>query len=191
MVKRRTFLTGVVSGLVALSGCSESSGDTTVSSTPQSQTLSPLPKTTSASSSATTEAAQGTPSSQSPGTTQTATPTPEPTIQFHAQIDSISKCGRTCRSLKYTVQNQGLKSANDVSVDIKVFTGGEEVYDTTQSIEDVTKRTELSGITHTIDVGIGGGSKIKGNDGQVTIKITPRSADGTSDTFSFDRTLDV
>lgn len=191
MIERRDILVGMTSGMALLAGCSESTKESTDSPTPQEQTLSPVSTTTGSESQtdATTQS-RNTPTN-SGITSQRSTTTSKPTVKFDAKIDSISKCGRTCRTLKYTIQNRGQVVASNVSVQVQVFTKGEKVYQDMQTIGKVGSRSQLTKLTHEIEVGFGGGSKIKNNDGKVVIKLTPKSSSGTSNTFAFDRTLDV
>jgi hypothetical protein len=121
----------------------------------------------------------------------TATATSEPaTIEFDATIEQITSCGTTCRTLQYAIINRGEKDAPDVTVHIEVHTGGEKIWDNDQDIDDVGARSQRTGIIRDIDVGLGGGNKIKSNDGEVLIVLTPHS-DGVSETFEFEETLDV
>ena len=39
------------------------------------------------------------------------------------------------------------------------------------------------------NVGLSGGNKIRSNDGEITIKLTPESDSGATQTFTFERTL--
>jgi len=75
-------------------------------------------------------------------------------------------------------------------VRIRVFTGGEKIWDEKQAVGTVEAQSQRTGISRDIDVGLLGGRKIQNNDGEVTIKLTPTAA-GVSETFTYERTLDV
>lgn len=138
-----------------------------------------------------TESSDGDSGTEAPTDEPTATATSEPaTIEFDATIEQITSCGSTCRTLQYAIINRGQRDAPDVTVNIEVHTGGEKIWDNDQDIDDVDARSQRTGITRDIDVGLGGGNKIKSNDGEVLIVLTPRS-EGVSETFEFEETLDV
>jgi len=111
-------------------------------------------------------------------------------VDFEASVEAVEKCSKTCRTLTYALQNRGADPAPDVTVRIQVFTDGEEIWDKDQSVGTLDARSQRSGITRDIDVGLLGGQKIKSNDGEVVIELTPQAA-GVSETFTFERTLDV
>lgn len=123
--------------------------------------------------------------------TATETTTEEPaTIEFDAEVEEINKCGETCRELVYALLNRGDKTASDVTVNIKIFTDGEKLWDNDQEVGELGAQSKRSGILREIDVGLSGGRKIKSNDGDIVIELTP-SSDGVSETFEFEATLDV
>lgn len=111
-------------------------------------------------------------------------------VDFEATVERVEKCSATCRTLTYALENRGTDAAPDVVVRIRVFTGGKKVWDKEQAVGSIDAGGTLSGISRDIDVGLLGGRKIKSNDGEVVIKLTPRAA-GVSETFTFERTLDV
>lgn len=184
MKRRRTFLGSAMGVVTLLAGCSSDSGNGTDTQTPEVETL-------EVTDTAPTTTSTGQPNDEGTESQVEDTATPEPTVEFNAMLNDVSKCGLTCREIKYTLQNRGQLSANQVTVGIQVHTGGDQVYDATQSIGDLQSRTQKAGITRQIDVGIGGGNKIQNNNGEITLTLTPESESGVSENFTFDRTLDV
>jgi hypothetical protein len=187
--QRRTLLSAVAGGVALLAGCSSDSGEGTKTPTPEVETLDSL--TDNDSSEQTDSDPQEEPNMTSTEGDAGQTDTPEPSVQFNAELNSMTECGTTCREIDYTIQNTGKAVAEGVTVRIRVRTGGDEVYNKTQSIDNIPSRAQKSGIIHQIDVGIGGGSNIKSNDGEVTLFLEPEASSGASETFSFERTLDV
>ncbi|SDG35415.1 hypothetical protein [Halorientalis regularis] len=187
--QRRTLLTAAAAGAALLAGCSSDSGEGTNTQTPEVETLDP--RTDDDSSEQTDSDPQEEQNMTSTAEETGQTETPEPSIQFNAELNSITKCGTTCREIDYTIQNTGRAAAEGVTARIRVRTGGEQVYNEAQSIDNIPSRAQKSGIVHEIDVGIGGGSKIKSNDGEVTLFLEPEASNGAAETFSFERTLDV
>lgn len=111
-------------------------------------------------------------------------------VDFEATVERVETCGTTCRTLTYALENRGTDPAPDVVVRIRVFTGGKKIWDKEQVVGSIGAGETRSGISRDIDVGLLGGRKIKSNDGEVVIELTPRAA-GVSETFTFERTLDV
>lgn len=195
-MKRRTLLSrlGGTTAVTAVAGCLTGSGETTeTGDAGEQETLEPIPSESATTTEPTATATSGSEEATSDGTAseEPATATAEtPDIAFRTAIETIEKCSKTCRTLTYAVQNRGTEAAPDVSVRIRVFTGGNEVWDKNQSVGTVDARSQRTGISRDIDVGLLGGRKIQNNDGEVTIKLTPQSA-GVSKTFTYERTLDV
>jgi hypothetical protein len=181
----RRSLLATIAAATAIAGCSDALDGGTPASTPEEDTLAP----------ATNETTTATPTDV-PGetddmpTAETATGT-SPRVRFDAHVDEITKCGFTCRTLTYTIQNRGTEVAESVEVGIRVLTDGEQVYEGTQAVGDIDPRSQPTAISKDIDVGLGGGRKISGNDGRVVAELTPRAAGGASATFRFERLLDV
>jgi hypothetical protein len=188
-IPRRAVLTSVAAGVALLAGCSSDSGEGTRTRTPEVDTLGSLTDDDSSESSA--SGPQGETNLTSAEEETGSTETPEPSVQYNVELNSMAECGTTCREIDYTVQNTGRATAESITVRIRVQTGGDEVYNETQSIDNIPGRAQKSGIVHRIEVGIGGGTTIKSNDGEVTLFLEPEADDGTSETFSFERTLDV
>lgn len=195
-MKRRTLLTAGVVGAASVSGClGIITGGGGGGSTPAQETLEPTGTDTAADTASATDSASGTDTASATDTaTGTSTGTASgatPDIDFQASVENIEKCGRTCRTLFYTVVNRGNDDAAGVGVRIRVFTGGDKVYDEVQEIGPLDARSKREGIEKGIDVGLGGAAKIKSNDGEVTIELRPEADSGVSEQFSFDRTLDA
>jgi hypothetical protein len=207
-MERRKLLAsaGGVVGTVTFAGCiTGNSGDPDAGGTGEEETLPPMTDTETAASTATSADDSGDPTATTgdDGTasggedTQTATAEPTETataepaqIDFDAEVEEITKCGQTCRKLKYAIINLGQKDAPGVTVRIRIYTGGDKIWDSPQNVGDLSARSQRTGITRDIDVGLSGANKIKGNDGEIRIKLTPQS-DGVSETFTFEATLDV
>jgi hypothetical protein len=182
---RRRALLGSLAAAVALSGCNDTSSDgDTPESTPDQQTLTPTEAPTADATATGGETGASTP---------TGGPTPTPAgVEFDASLaESTSQCGFTCRTVTYTITNRGTAPAADVTVGITVSTGGDQVYEGTQSIGAVGARSRKSEITKNVDPGLGGGRKVQNNDGQVTVVLKPQAAEGAAATFEFERQLDV
>jgi hypothetical protein len=166
--------------LVVTSGCSNgSSHGTSTDGSGAEETLAPA----STDDEATTVSADGAAS----GTTATAASTD---VDFEAAVEAVAECGRTCPTLTYAIQNQGTDRTPDVTVGIRVFTGRKKVWDEDQNVGTIAARSRRTGITRDIDVGLLDGQQIESNDGEVTIELTAEAA-GSSETFEFQRTLDV
>lgn len=193
-MKRRSLLSrvGGIGAVTAVAGCLSGGGDegTGTGDAGEQETLEPVTSETAAS----TDTASTTESEETSGSDETevtATATVDaPDVNFQTEVENIEKCAKTCRTLTYAVQNRGAETAPDVVVRIRVLTGGEKVYDEKQSVGTIEARSQRTGITRDIDVGLLGGRKIQNNDGEVTIKLTPTAA-GVSETFTYERTLDV
>jgi archaellum component FlaG (FlaF/FlaG flagellin family) len=180
-MERRKLLAGVTGavGITGLSGCL-GSGDGEEDSGEQ-QTIAQTATATSTESEATAE-----PTDDAAAATEASVAD----IQWDAAVENIEKCGRTCRTLTYTLKNLGSDPAPSVMVGIEVFTGGNSIWNKDQDIGEVGAKTKRTGISKDIDVGLLGGQKIKSNDGKITVELTPKDED-VSKTFTFEATLDV
>ena len=175
---------------VALSGCNDTSGDgSTPEPTPEERTLTPAETPMATEATANTTAGDG----DAGASTPTGSPTPMSAgVEFDASLaENTSQCGFTCRTVTYTITNRGTATAADVTVGIRVSTGGDQVYNGSQSIGDVGAQSQKSGVTKNVDPGLGVGRKVQNNDGQVTVVLTPQAAGGAAATFEFERQLDV
>ncbi len=166
--------------MAALSGCGDRSGGGTDESTPTA---------TDTTASATRTA--GDPAADA--STSADGPTPASAeVEFDASLaESAEECGLTCRRMSYSITNRGAGTAEDVMVGVSVSTGGEQVYETTQSVGDIGARDRRTGITADVDPGLGGGRKIRDNDGRVTVVLVPRAAGGVGTAVGFERRTDT
>jgi len=125
---------------------------------------------------------------------RTATPAPTASTEtFDVIVNEITKCGRTCRTLDYTVQNRGDQDLTGIEARVRVYTpdtDGDQVYDDTQEIGDLAAGTQVDA-TKDIDTGLSGGRKIQNNDGDIDIRVNLSSNEGVSAEFVFDEQLDV
>lgn len=183
-MRRRALLATLAA---ATAGCTDGPGDGgTPEPTPEQDTLAPETDATA------TDTATPGGATDTDGSTPSDTPTATPErVRFDAEIEQITECGFTCRTLTYTIQNHGAGTAAGVEVGIRVFTGGEQVYEDSQTVGDIDARSQRTGVSKDVDPGLGAGRKIKSNDGQVVVELTPRAEGGAAATFSFDRQLDV
>jgi hypothetical protein len=189
---RRRALLASIAAATTLSGCTDtlSGGNGTAEPTPEQQTLPPADGTaTDTPTGATPTGGDEAAGAETPTASPTATPAQ---VVFDASLaEEADKCGFTCRTVTYTITNRGTATAEGVTVDIRVLTGGEQVYEGSQSVGDIDARSRKTGITKDVDPGLGGGRKVQNNDGRVTVVLAPRAAGGASATFEFERQLDV
>jgi hypothetical protein len=212
-MKRRTLLSALTIGTAGLAGCSTLTGDGATETLPEEDTLTPTEtesgggggETTSGGETAAT-AADTTSASDDDGggggdDTDTASPTPDATATkavngdgpYNAMTEDISKCGTTCRTLTYTLQNRGSEDLSGITVNFKVFTpdkDGKKIYDNDQDVGSLSAQSQRQGIQKDIDVGLGGASSLRGNDGEAIIQLTPTSDSGASQTFLFPRNIE-
>ncbi|WP_323675980.1 hypothetical protein [Halorubellus sp. PRR65] len=187
-MRRRTVLSavGATAGAVATAGCltGGSDDDSTAAGDDTSASAAGTAAATTALGDDGGEDANG------DGTKSDADAGGSANVDFEASVVRIEKCSATCRTLTYALENRGADPAPDVVVRIRVFTGGEKVWDEERSVGGIDAGDERPDISRDIDVGLLGGGKIKRNDGEVDIRLTARAA-GVSETFAFERTLDV
>lgn len=188
MMRRRTVVSAVASavGAGATAGCltnDGSSGATDDGNSGEQETLADT---------ATADGGDGSTGTGDGSGTEAGGGTDEGSadVDFGAEVESIEKCGTTCRTLTYALRNTGADAAADVVVGIRVFTGGENVYDEDQAVGTIDASSQRTGITRDIDVGLMGAQNIKSNDGEIRIELAP-AAGGVSETFEFEATLDV
>jgi hypothetical protein len=187
MTRRRTLLACLAA--VATAGCSSldgggSAGTPTATGTPDGT---PEPTATPDDGGTATPAGGDATATPEP----TATATPAGSVAFAVELGETSECGRTCRTVTYTLGNTGDRDAADVTVGVHVFTGGDRVFDGSHEVGSVPAGEERSGLSKDVDVGLFGGRKVLGNDGQVTVELTPEAGSGASETFTFERQLDL
>jgi len=95
---------------------------------------------------------------------------------FGFTVDSVTECGQTCRTMAATVTNDGDSAAEHVRLEITVYAGSDQVWEGTTEVGTL-EAGESASTTTEIDVGLGGGAKIRGNDGYATIQTRVVSAD--------------
>ena len=186
MTRRRTLLAAITAGTAGVTGCLGLLGDEGTEETGEQETL--------ADSSTTPPPTQETDESATDeGDDETANGSEDTPIEFNVLVDEITECGRTCRTLDYTVQNRGTEDATGVVSRIRVYTpdtDGDQVFDDEQEIGDLDANTQRSA-TKDIDTGLVDGRKIQDNDGDIDIRVNLSSNEGETAEFVFDEELDV
>lgn len=199
MTRRRTLLAAITAGAASTAGCLGILGGGGTAETGEQQTIAdgtgtptPTPTSTPTEDVATQQTIE--PATDEPGTdggTDAGTGTAEPQVNFEVLLDDLSNCGRTCRTVTYTVQNRGTAAATDVTVAFSLRAGGEVVYEGSQSVGDLDPNNELPGNTKPLSLTPSAVETIRANGGDVTLEITPSASDGTSETFSFERQFQI
>lgn len=200
MTRRRTLLAAITAGAAGTAGClgilggggtAETGEQQTIAGTTGAPTATP---TAEVATQQTIEPATDTSSGTEAGTddgTEAQTATAEPQVDFNVLLDDFSSCGRTCRAVTYTVQNRGGATATDVTVAFTLRAGGEVVAEATQSVGDIDPNRQLPGNTRPLSLDSSAVQTIRANGGTVTLEITPSTGDGESETFSFERTVQI
>lgn len=114
------------------------------------------------------------------GTDSTPTATESGTasaVQFDFTVREITECGRTCRDVTAALQNRGEANATDVVVRTELYTDGDRIWEDEESVGTIAAGEEYE-TTKRVELGYGGALKVQNNDGQVTIRVTVRHADG-------------
>jgi len=196
MTRRRTLLAAVTAGAAGTAGCLGilgSGGDDevgeqeTIADTTGAPTATP---TEEVATQQTIEPATDT-DTGTEGGTETGTGTAEPQVSFNVLLDNFSSCGRTCRTVTYTVQNRGDAAATDVTVEFAMRADGEVIYEGSQSVDDIDPNRERPGNTKSLSLDSSAAETIRANGGAVSLEITPTTGDGESETFSFERTVEI
>jgi hypothetical protein len=201
MTRRRTLLAAITAGAAGTAGCLGILGGGGTAETGEQQTIADgtgtptANPTTDVSTQQTIEPATETDSGTDGGPeteteTGTGTGTAEPQVNFNVLVDDLSECGRTCRTLSYTVQNRGGAAATDVGVEFSLRAGGETVYEGSQNLDDIDGGFQRQATT-ALTLDAAAVETIRANGGDVSLEITPSTGDGTSETFSFERTFQI
>lgn len=136
----------------------------------------------------------GTPGEDTP---MTDSPTPTPTVDpanvsFAAEDGEITKCGSTCRTFDYSVENTGSAPARKAKATIEVFTpnlDGDKVFEGDQLLGKIPAGETVE-TAKDVDPGAIDAGKITSNDGNIGIRLTVTDQSGAEDTFTFQRTID-
>lgn len=102
--------------------------------------------------------------------------------RFSLVVGEVTECGAVCRDVTATVTNEGDERATGVTVETRVFAGGDRVWRGTADLGTVDAGESVTR-TQRVNVGYFGAAKIQANDGRVTIRTTVRW-DGGEETFS-------
>lgn len=99
---------------------------------------------------------------------------------FRFEIESIERCGRTCRDVTATLVNGQDASASDLVVETAIYAGndtddGDRVWRGTERVETLAAGAEHTS-TRTVDLGWGGGLAVKRADGWITVETTVETA---------------
>jgi len=135
--------------------------------------------------------------------TPTPTPTPEPMTPvtpetptdgedvmngtWDAQINNISECGQTCRTVNYTVSNIGANATTNTSIQLRAIADGDEIYSNETAYGTINASSSLT-IVEDVEVGRSGGFILQDTGGDVTIEINVGSTNTTA-SFSFERNV--
>lgn len=110
--------------------------------------------------------------------TATGSATPEPRPEFVTTVESVERCGQTCRDVPSAVTNEGSADATGVTVYTRIFVGqetsGDVVWTGTADVgrlpagasHATTKRVELS---------LADAAAVRSADGWITIQTTIQS----------------
>ncbi|MDY6775032.1 MAG: hypothetical protein SV253_02990 [Halobacteria archaeon] len=93
----------------------------------------------------------------------------EASVEFRIETSSIESCGTTCRDVTSTLYNTGDADAHSVEVSTSIYSGGDLVWEGRKTVGDL-KAGDSYTTTQRVDVGLGGGMKIRSNDGLITIE---------------------
>jgi len=195
MTRRRTLLAAITAGAAGTAGCLGILGGGGTAETGEQQTIADgtgTPTGTPTEDVATQQTIE--PATDEPGTdggTETGTGTTEPQVNFNVLLDDFSDCGRTCRAVTYTVQNRGGAAATDITVEFALSAGGDVVAEASQSVGDIDPNSQRAGNSKPLSLDSSAVETIRANGGTVTLEITPSTGDGTSETFSFERTVQI
>ncbi|XGI83546.1 hypothetical protein ACEU6E_09790 [Halorutilales archaeon Cl-col2-1] len=99
-------------------------------------------------------------------------------VGFRIETVSIESCGTTCRDVTSTLYNTGDADAHNVEVSTKIYSGGDLIWEGSKRIGDL-EAGESYTQTQEVDVGFGGGMKIRSNDGLITIETKIESDEKT------------
>lgn len=184
MPRRRRLLELTALAAAGLAGCldSGSSGGT------PTDTASPVPDDDGGGEADDTPA-EDTPTTDSP----TPTPTVDPAnVSFAAEDGEITKCGSTCRTFAYSVENTGSAPAREAKAAFEVYTpnlDGDQVFEGDQLLGKLASGETIE-TTKDVDPGAIDAGKITSNDGNIGIRLTVTDQSGAEDTFTFQRTID-
>jgi len=199
MTRRRTLLAAITAGTAGVTGCLGILGGDGEEETGEQETIadsgsSPTPTAAPTTDVSTQETLE--PATDGPGTddgTSVDNTTEEPTVDFNVIANEVSSCGRTCRTLNYTVQNRGGGDASDVTVEFTVRSpdaSGEVVFEGSQSVGNVDSQRQRDATTNfTFDESAA--NTIQSNSGNVVIEIRAFDSDGASETFAVVESFDV
>lgn len=94
-------------------------------------------------------------------------------------IETIEKCGSTCRDVTARLANSGSETRRAVRVTTKMYAGDDLLWSGNETVGTLDAG-ESHVSTKRVQVGFGGGMAIKSNDGYVTIVTIIDSASGTT-----------
>ena len=101
---------------------------------------------------------------------------------FAFRIEEIENCGDTCREVTAAVENTQTESAEEVTVETRIFAGEnsteELIWETTEDVGTLAAgETDTS--TERVDLSLSEAYAIEQNDGWITIETTIESAEET------------
>ncbi len=190
MTRRRTLLAAISAGTVGTAGCLGILGGGGTEETGEQQTIADdgttAPTATATAAPTTQVSTQETiePATEEGTDEGTDAGTQVPSVDLSVIVDEITECGRTCRTLAYTVQNRGGAGAENVTVEVAVRTpdaDGDVVYEGTQELGAIDSERQRQATTN-LTLGEDGAAAVQNNDGSVAVEITAVADDGTSET---------
>ncbi len=107
------------------------------------------------------------------------TPTRAESPGYAFTIETIEKCGSTCRDVTARLTNSGGETRREVRVTTKMYAGDDLLWSGNETVGTLDAG-ESHVSTRRVKVGFSGGLAIKSNDGYVTIVTVIDSASGTT-----------
>lgn len=106
------------------------------------------------------------------------------------EVTNLSECGRTCRIMESELTNAMNRTASNVTLTFDVYAGGDStIWEGRKSLGALAANATAEQTTR-IKVGMGGGVKIKQNDGNATIVTTVYSGGERQARFSDTQNVD-
>jgi len=104
----------------------------------------------------------------------TATPQMENTsASFAYTVDTIEKCGQTCRDVTATITNDGNETATSVTVETNIYTDGDLIWEGGEEIGTLEAGAEYTS-TQRVELSYGDAAKVEDNNGWITIETIVR-----------------
>ncbi|MFB6233820.1 MAG: FxLYD domain-containing protein [Halopenitus sp.] len=92
---------------------------------------------------------------------------------FAYAVDSIEKCGQTCRDVTATITNDGNETATNVTVETNIYTDGDLIWEGSEDIGMLKAGAEYTS-TQRVELSYGDAAKVEDNNGWITIETIVR-----------------